>query len=123
VPNVVGRDLAAARAELEKAGLAVRAEGSGGQVIAQVPGEGAVVPAGTHVIIYLQGDPARPQVPDIGGLRVTDAAAVLEAYNLGLVPEGTGQAASLEPAPGTTVTPGSKVKVKFFEPSREVLGP
>ncbi|MBC7325759.1 MAG: PASTA domain-containing protein, partial [Moorella sp. (in: Bacteria)] len=85
VPDVVGRDLAAARLELEQAGLSVRAEGSGDQVIAQVPKGGAVVPAGTHVILYLQGDPGQPRVPDVSGLRVTEAAAVLEAYGLGLV--------------------------------------
>ncbi|QGP92918.1 Stage V sporulation protein D [Neomoorella glycerini] len=123
VPNVVGRDLAAARAELEKAGLAVRVEGSGGQVIAQVPKGGAVVPAGTHVILYLQGDPGKPRVPDVAGLRVSEAAEILEVYGLGLVPEGTGQAAGQDPAPGTVVSPGTKVKVKFIEPSLEVLGP
>ncbi|WP_338819360.1 Stage V sporulation protein D [Moorella thermoacetica] len=123
VPNVTGKDLAAARAELEKAGLAARVEGDSGKVIAQVPKAGAVVPAGTKVILYLQGDPNRPRVPDVNSLRVTEAAEVLAAYGLQLVPEGTGQAGEQNPIPGTIVTPGSSVRVKFHEPAQEVLGP
>ncbi|MBE3572248.1 MAG: stage V sporulation protein D [Moorella humiferrea] len=123
VPNVIGKDLAAARAELEMAGLAVRVEGGSGEVIAQVPKGGAVVPAGTHVILYLKGDPAKPLVPDVAGLRVNDAAAVLEAYGLILVPDGSGQAAGQDPPAGTAVPPGTKVRVRFIEPSLETMGP
>ncbi|MDK2820673.1 MAG: hypothetical protein PWP31_638 [Clostridia bacterium] len=123
VPEVVGRELSSAKAEIEKLGLKVRFEGQGDKVIAQIPKSGAVVPAGTKIILYLQSNPNKPRVPDVSGLRVTEAAQVLEAYGLTLEPQGTGQAAEQNPVPGTIVSPGNKVRIKFYETAREVLGP
>lgn len=123
VPDVVGMDLKTAQAALQQAGLEAKVEGEGGQVVAQVPKAGAKVTGGSKVILYMQGGTQNPAVPDVTGLRIGEAAEVLEAYGLGLVPQGSGQAAEQSPVPGTVVPAGSKVTVKFFEPAQEVLGP
>ncbi|MDN5346808.1 MAG: hypothetical protein PWP65_372 [Clostridia bacterium] len=123
VPNVVGKSLDEAREELQKLGLVARPEGEGTVVVAQTPKAGAIVPPGTKVILYLQGNNSRPLVPDITGLRLPEAAEVLEAYGLRLVPQGTGKAAEQQPVPGTRVSPGAQVKVIFQEPAREAMGP
>ncbi|MBE3581060.1 MAG: PASTA domain-containing protein, partial [Thermoanaerobacteraceae bacterium] len=123
VPELVGLTLEEAKSRLQAAGLDSRVEGEGGVVVAQVPKAGVVVSQGTRVILYLQGEPGKPQVPDVTGLRIPEAAEVLEAYGLTLVPEGSGQAAEQSPAPGTEVAPGTRVQVRFYEPSRPALGP
>jgi len=123
VPDLVGLDLKEAQTRLQQAGLEVKVEGKGNRVIIQVPKTGAEVPAGTKVLIYVQDDPNNPSVPDVSGLSLIEAAEVLEAHGLSLVPQGTGQAAEQNPVPGTAVSPGSKVRVKFYEPTQEVLGP
>mgnify|MGYP000940901713 CR=1 FL=1 len=123
VPDVVGLSSKAAQAKLQQAGLEVRFEGQGDQVVAQVPKAGAEVPVGCKVLLYLLGDPQNPSVPDVSGLRVGEVAEILETYGLGLEPEGSGQAAEQNPVPGTAVALGSKVRVKFYETTKEVLGP
>ncbi|MGI9951151.1 stage V sporulation protein D [Moorellaceae bacterium AZ2] len=123
VPGLVGLTLEEAKSRLQAVGLESRVEGEGGVVVAQIPKAGVVVPQGTKVILYLQGVPGKPRVPDVTGLRIPEAAEVLEAYGLRLVPEGSGQAAEQSPVPGTAVAPGSQVRVRFYEPSQPTLGP
>lgn len=123
VPNLVGLPLEQAKAKLEALGLEARVEGEGGVVAAQIPKEGVVVPQGTKVILFLQGEGDKPRVPDLTGLRIPEAAEVLEALGLKLWPEGSGQASEQSPVPGTRVPLGTQVKVKFYEPTRPNIGP
>lgn len=123
VPDLVGLPLEQAKAKLSALGLDIRTEGDGGVVVAQIPKAGIMVPQGTKVILYLRRDASTLRVPDVTGLRITEAAEVLEAYGLKLLPEGSGQAAEQSPVPGTPVAPGSQVRIKFYEPSKPALGP
>ncbi|MGB9782484.1 MAG: stage V sporulation protein D [Moorellaceae bacterium] len=123
VPRVVGLSLEQARVKLQAAGLDVKIQGEGGTVVAQIPKAGIIVPQGTKIILYVRPESGALKVPDVTGLRLTEAAEVLEAYGLKLWPEGSGQAAEQSPVPGTQVAPGSQVKIKFYEPSSPALGP
>lgn len=123
VPDLVGLPLEQAKAKLHALGLDIRTEGEGSVVVAQIPKAGIIVPQGTKVILYLREEAKTLRVPDVTGLRITEAAEVLEAYGLKLLPEGSGQAAEQSPVPGTPVAPGSQVRIKFYEPSKSALGP
>jgi len=123
VPGLIGLPVEKAKAQLKALGLEARVEGEGGVVVAQIPKEGVVVPQGTKVILFLKGQGDKTRVPDLTGLRIPEAAEVLEALGLKLWPEGSGQASDQSPVPGTLVPPGTQVKVKFYEPARPSLGP
>ncbi|HHP51303.1 MAG TPA: stage V sporulation protein D [Moorella mulderi] len=125
VPPVVGMDREAAKGQIERAGLKVRLEGQGNRVKAQVPRPGVEVPSGTTVILYLEGEEGKPKVsvPSVRGLRLQEAAEVLEAFGLNLVPSGKGRAVEQEPPPGAGVDPGTQIKVRFSEIFPEDKGP
>ncbi|MCG0276992.1 MAG: stage V sporulation protein D [Thermanaeromonas sp.] len=123
VPSLTGLSVQEAKAKLAALGLEARVEGEGGVVVAQIPKEGVMVPQGSKVILFLQGQGEEPRVPDLTGLRIPEAAEVLEALGLKLWPEGSGQAGEQNPVPGTRVPRGTQVKVKFYEPTRPTLGP
>lgn len=62
------------------------------------------------------GSPDTPEantVPDVRGLGARQALKRLESAGCAMLPQGQGYAVSQDPAPGTPVRPGQKVKVKF----------
>ncbi|MFD1212159.1 PASTA domain-containing protein, partial [Arthrobacter sp. GCM10027362] len=88
VPDVRGRTVEDATAELQQAGLQVRIaeervfdrEVEAGDVVAQSPSEGTVVPGDT-VTLTLSLGPRMVEVPDVVGQRISKARQILE--NLG----------------------------------------
>jgi len=84
VPYVRQRVAEEARAELEAEGFRVQVQGEGERVMDQMPAGGAIVVAGTEVILFLSG--TRPEdhvtVPDVLGLRYAEAREALEAQGL-----------------------------------------
>ncbi|MFD5774756.1 Stk1 family PASTA domain-containing Ser/Thr kinase [Streptomyces fungicidicus] len=85
VPDVIGDDLADARAGLEEAGLKVKiapervnSEHDAGQVARQNPGEGRQVAEGDTVTLTLSKGPEMVEVPDVVGDSVDDARSRLE---------------------------------------------
>ncbi|MEW6771373.1 MAG: stage V sporulation protein D [Bacillota bacterium] len=123
VPDVVNLPLHEAVQNLKTAGLGFILRGEGGMVRMQVPQGGAMVPAGTRVILELkaglQSGKTAVTVPDLTGLTMKDAAVLLEKVGLILVPAGSGIAVEQEPAPGTKVSQGAKVKVEFASPEEQ----
>ncbi|MFI2437304.1 Stk1 family PASTA domain-containing Ser/Thr kinase [Streptomyces sp. NPDC018693] len=85
VPDVTGRDLDDARAELEEAGLTVEvsaeeinSEFDKGQVAAQSPGADSELAEGDTVTLTLSKGPVMVEVPDVVGESVDDAKAKLQ---------------------------------------------
>lgn len=117
VPDLTGKDAAAARAELRNLGLVGTEEGPGQRVQRQFPVAGAKVPKETNVILYTDEE-AKPvqdgvTVPSLVGLGLTQARLKLSEAGLSLSAQGSGFCASQEPAAGSLVTPGTMVRAVF----------
>ena len=97
----------------------------------QVPVDGVKLTRGSKVLLSLDASGTVPTgertVPDLKGKSLRDAAEELANMNLVLVPEGgqfpTGIAVSQNPSPGTQVSAGAKVTVKFEAPLPLTSGP
>lgn len=127
VPEVTGLPVVQAQKVVQAAGLVSEVQGEGLYVTKQTPKGGAKVKEGTKVILYGgqdQNEDGQVKVPDVTGLRIGEAAELLEALGLELIPEGSGVAVEQNPIPLTSVPPGTKVSVRFKEQSAvETLGP
>lgn len=117
VPDLTGKDVAIALAELRTLGLAGAKEGPGLRVQRQFPVAGAKVPKETTVILYTE-DEVKPaedkvKVPSLLGLGLTHARERLSEVGLTLSAQGSGFCVSQDPAAGSTVAPGTAVKAVF----------
>ncbi len=126
VPNVVGMDMESARAKLENAGFTFRTVGNGGEVTAQTPEGGAIVPNNAAIVLYLgeEKNDALRTVPDVTGKTAAEANQALT--NAGLIMRVTGatstgsgnvKAISQDRAAGMELAPGSVVTVRFGDSS------
>lgn len=117
VPNLITLTLAEAMEVAETQGFALRIEGEGELITAQVPKAGAMVPLGTTLIVYL-GDAAQDGVivPDLKGMSLRETSELLAALGLRLDSAGSGIAFSQDLPEGTKVKPGSTIKVSFGVP-------
>ena len=79
VPELVGKDVVAAQAELHLLGLSGKSEGPGTTVVSQFPIAGARVLIETNVILYTEDDETPGEgmvkVPSLMGLGLTQARA------------------------------------------------
>ncbi|WP_227767114.1 stage V sporulation protein D [Zhaonella formicivorans] len=127
VPDLVGLPVIQAEKVAKAAGLTPAVQGEGPYVVKQTPKSGAKVKPGTKAILYAgerQGDNEQLKVPDVTGLRISEAARLLEALGLEMIPVGSGVAVEQEPIPATLVPQGTKVKVRFREEQTvETIGP
>jgi stage V sporulation protein D (sporulation-specific penicillin-binding protein) len=131
VPPVTNLPVAEARQALAAAGLVAEISGQGQVVLDQVPVDGVKLKKGSKVLLSLDASGTVPAgertVPDLQGKSLRDAAEELADMNLVLVPEGgpfpTGIAVSQNPPPGTQVSTGTKVTVKFEAPLPLTSGP
>lgn len=117
VPDLVGKDVVAAQAELHEMGLSGKPDGTGTTVVSQFPVAGARVLKHTNVILYTE-DEAEPEegmvrVPTIIGLGLTQARDKLVESGLSLSAQGNGFCVSQEPQGGSFVPKGSTVKAVF----------
>lgn len=137
VPNVMNLDLGDAEEVLLAHQLEVIVEGDpshpihhhndqplsalhGHFVLDQTPPPGARVAPGTRVVLTLYEEAERSlervAVPNLLGRSMKDAATHLAVLGLRIEIEGTGFAIAQEPEPGTEVTEGSIVAVRFAPP-------
>jgi stage V sporulation protein D (sporulation-specific penicillin-binding protein) len=116
VPELRGLTTTAAVAHLRDLGLNLRMERAGTIIVDQTPKPGAVVTAGTTVIVDL-GEPPESGtaavVPDVRGLTMRDASLRIESLGLRIIIEGTGVASEQDPLPGTEAAIGTGVRVRF----------
>ena len=117
VPDLTGKDAAAAVAELRILELVGTEEGPGQRVLRQFPVAGAKVPKGTSIILYTDeeavADPGKVAVPSLVGLGLTQARLKLTEAGLSLSAQGSGFCVSQEPAAGTFVEPGTMARAVF----------
>jgi beta-lactam-binding protein with PASTA domain len=125
VPRVLELPLQDAREQLSKLGFRVRLEGERpnpvipqGAVVWQDPPPETVLPPNGTVQLVLSGGPAPVNVPDVVGLSLPYAEAIIEAagLKLGRVDRVTsGQESdvvlSVRPPPGSGRPPGSRVEL------------
>jgi stage V sporulation protein D (sporulation-specific penicillin-binding protein) len=114
VPDLTGRNVTEAEARLERAGLKISIQGTGGKVIRQFPEPGEQAPADTRVRVFTNVNADETvRVPDIREMTMRSCAEILEMYGLKLVPSGSGTAYSQDPAPGTKADKNTAVHVNF----------
>lgn len=119
VPRVVNLTLSQAFQMLNGVGLRARYSGKGSVVVSQFPAGGAVVDRDRIIYLSLQAEPPAPQVmvPQLEGLTIREAADLLEARRLRLIPLGkpycSGLAVEQDPPAGSYVARDSGVRVTF----------
>ena len=112
-----------AQKALKKLGLTVVVRGEGQSVLGQLPAAGQSVPGDSQVILYLSQmtEPETVAVPDFSGMNRQQAAVsagkaglyILVSGNTEISPQVTVVAQDI--APGTMVTPGTTIKLKFLD--------
>lgn len=122
VPDVVGQPLWQARQMLTQAGFRVLDDGAGETVTAQMPSAGVSLIDGGQVMLYTytQQVPSAESlvcVPDVAGLPIAEAAALLRQRGLEMQIEGTGYAVHQEPAAGSFAALEERVTVTFELPN------
>lgn len=130
VPPVLNLTLSEAQRILAQAGLKGRPRGQGAIVYSQMPLDGARVKKGSEVILTTdkpKESGSKVVVPELKGRSLRDAAELLGIMGLDLTAQGdtvrTGVAMEQNPVPGTLVTPGTQITVKFKGPQVEPNGP
>jgi stage V sporulation protein D (sporulation-specific penicillin-binding protein) len=123
LPDVTGQSLWTARQQMESIGFSVLTDGNDGnaRVTEQMPSPGATLVKGGQVMLYTLSQPVEAQtlvcVPDLSGLSLAEAAAVLRQRGLEMEIDGSGFAISQQPAAGDFVPPNTVVKVTFVFPN------
>lgn len=130
VPNAVGLPTTDAQKAVEAQGLTVRTVGSGETVTGQIPVQGASIPGGSQVILYLGEEKPTDQVevPNVQGK--TPAAAKQALIDAGLYIKAAGvttytdstRAAGQSIAAGTMVERGTVVEVQFTDNTASTAG-
>lgn len=130
VPELTGMSITQAKSALSESGLGCRVIGEGYTVTDQLPRAGAVIAAGSEVLIYAGQNPAptTETMPDLRGLSYEAARQRLGELGLYLTAENgvTDPAAQLvsaqSTAPGEELAHGSVVGVTLYENEASMLG-
>ncbi len=106
VPDVLHLSASRAARTLNRAGLQVSGNESGGLVVEQVPAAGTRMPRGQTVALTVAareqaGQEAVVVCPDFSGLSNRQAGSLAASLGLNLDMEGAGYAVAQKPAPGT----------------------
>ena len=123
VPRVLELPQEDARERLTDLGFRVRVEGERpnpaiprGAVVWQDPPPGTVIPPNSPVELVVSGGPAPVNVPDVVGLSISHAEAILEAAGMKVGRVDTvrsgqegGVVLAVRPPPGNGLAPGSSV--------------
>lgn len=123
VPNLVNLPLVAARQVAQEAGFVLEMEGDGPMVTGQTPPARTVLDRGSAVKVStlppepVEGEEGLVTVPNLSGLTMREAAAVLAEMRLRLDPKGTGLAVAQSVRPGQKVPPGTIVTIEFKPPA------
>ena len=119
VPDVTGMSVADAKKAVKAAGLGCVLDGTGTNVISQLPAPGAYMTEGSLVMLYVEGvapDTRYVEVPDVIGLSVAEANRLIRSYGLKMTVSGSGIAVSQTPIAGEMVLPTTIVEVTFEQP-------
>lgn len=130
VPELTGMSITQAKSALSESGLGCRVIGEGDTVTDQLPRAGAVIAAGSEVLLYAGQNPAptTETMPDLRGLSYEAARQRLGELGLYLTAENgvTDPAAKLvsaqSTAPGEELAHGSVVGVTLYENEASMLG-
>ena len=130
VPELAGMSITQAKSALSESGLGCRVIGEGDTVTDQLPRAGAVIAAGSEVLLYAGQNPAptTETMPDLRGLSYEAARQRLGELGLYLTAENgvTDPAAQLvsaqSTAPGEELAHGSVVGVTLYENEASMLG-
>ena len=130
VPELTGMSITQAKSALSESGLGCRVIGEGDSVTDQLPRAGAVIAAGSEVLLYAGQNPAptTETMPDLRGLSYEAARQRLGELGLYLTAENgvTDPAAQLvsaqSTAPGEELAHGSVVGVTLYENEASMLG-
>lgn len=123
VPNVVNLDVDSAIAMLKDVGFKVSISGEGPLVTSQSPLASYYAESGSTVILYTGGITTNVDgsqnvtVPNLIGKRLSASASLLSSIGLSMAPEGSGVACYQDPAPGTVVSSGTVITVRFEDES------
>lgn len=121
VPDVIGMQRTEVEATLRGGRLEFRYEGIGEVARVQVPRAGAVVEAGTTVIVYFgteemyNSEGVQVIVPDLKGKTLKEAALLLGARGLAVHPVGKGFVVRQDPPDGTELHRGASVTIYLGE--------
>ncbi|MEM7276374.1 MAG: PASTA domain-containing protein, partial [Actinomycetota bacterium] len=132
VPDVSGKTVAAATADLQAADLRVAGSNQvpsnepAGTVIGTAPGAGVEVPEGTAVTLQVSEGPSQTlvTVPDVVGRREPGARTILERDGFvvvieeqeGAAPDEVGRVLSTQPGAGAEVPEGSTIIIVVGAP-------
>ncbi|MDP2891995.1 MAG: stage V sporulation protein D [Bacillota bacterium] len=121
IPNVIGMDLDTAINTLRQAGLQSVADGTG-TVRSMLPGPGTVVSDRTIILLYMSEKQSvadtegMVEVPDLKGLSILEANAVLASHGLKLKVNGSGIAVHQKQTAGSMAPEDSVIEVDFEPP-------
>ncbi len=120
VPEIRGFGTVEATKQLKDEGFDVRVVGEGEIVQQQLPKPGATLAKGSTVIIYTDdSEVAKAVVPDVVGMRLSDARRALANAGLNIEVLGAAEdsasspASKQDPPAGTEVSPATTVRVEF----------
>jgi len=117
MPDLAGLTQEEAAAKLASLGVQVRTVGSGSAVIGQWPPTSAHIPADKPVELVLANPQGyEPRVPDVRGMTVRQAIAVLSAAGIKTCLEGSGVVVSQDPRPGSRPSRNAPVIVRSERP-------
>ncbi len=122
VTDVVGQPLWQARKTLAEQGFRVLDDGAGDAVTAQMPSAGGMLIEGGQVMLYTY-EGALPEtetlvcVPDVAGMSIAQAAAMLRQRGLEMEIDGSGFCVRQQPAAGEFAAPDTVVKATFEMPN------
>ena len=130
VPNLSGLNLADATSALQKNNLSIRTVGDGDTVTGQIPANGASIPGGSEVVVYMGVDVPTDQVtvPNLDGLSMDQAKQRLSALGLYLKATGATEYGSnvvaydQSIAAGTSVDRGTTIEVRFTDSTASGAG-
>jgi len=110
LPDLTGVSRDKARYELHKRGLDAEFSGPGGKVVGTRPAAFAWVEPGAQVYCYVTlGNESEMVVPDLTGLTIREAVAILKLYGFAYSCTGVGRVVSQTPGPGETVATGDRI--------------
>ena len=125
LPNVVNKTVTEAKKILESAGFTPKINVSGDEnsllVKSQVPVAGTQLLEDATVMLYSEENDTRTSVsvPDLKGMSLQEATAVLADKNLNISAEGHGYVTSQDYAKNSTVEEGTVIKVTLKETLRD----
>jgi stage V sporulation protein D (sporulation-specific penicillin-binding protein) len=128
VPNVTNYPREEGIKKLQESNLNFKTQGEGKVIYGQIPEAGVEIMSGTTIILNLQ-KPTREQikeqvtVPDLTGLKLTEAADLLAQTGLFLEPSGAGRAYYQNIPTGSKVPRGKIIYVEFRPTLKEDLLP